>query len=83
MKSQMWRNQVNRWVAEENGQAIVEYILMLSLAISLIGALGFAFQKIIAYLWQVYTREVTALCPNCPPPEEVKNKLFSGACKTQ
>lgn len=51
----------------DRGQALVEYLLMILLALSVVGILGFSFRKSIRRLWIFYIREVSAPCPGCAP----------------
>jgi hypothetical protein len=53
---------------KEQGQAVVEYILMLVLAVSIVTILAYGFRKSIMSLWVTLSREVAAACPrDCPP----------------
>ena len=60
---------------DESGQGLIEYILMLAVAISIFGALANGFKRIILSTWQKMACEVAAPCPGCAPPEGVDNKL--------
>lgn len=56
-------------------------MLMLLLALGIITTISVLFRRSVQFLWQAMSCEVTAACPACPPPDEVRNKLFPGACK--
>jgi len=59
----------------ESGQGILEYILMLAVAVSVFGVLANGFKNIVLGTWQKMACEVAAPCPGCRPPESVDNKL--------
>ena len=68
----------------KSGQAVIEYMLMILIALSIAGALGFGFRKLFFKIWLPMACEVTAPCPHCAAPSELKavaNKISSGACK--
>jgi Flp pilus assembly pilin Flp len=51
----------------EEGQALVEYLLMIVIAISLMGGIAAGLRKGVIGVWGFYTRSVTAACPSgCP-----------------
>ncbi len=51
---------------EQEGQALLEYMLMLSLAVGAVSAMTVGFRKIILRLWGSMTQDITAACPGCP-----------------
>jgi hypothetical protein len=53
---------------DQEGQAIIEYVLMLSLAITFIGLLATGFKQPLQSLWHLFAQEITAPCPACPSP---------------
>ncbi len=64
---------MRKLLSDENGQAVVEYILMVSLAVMAIGIIGVGFRKIVMSLWQSFFKDVAAACPSgntqgCPSP---------------
>lgn len=71
---------MRRFLSDEDGQAIVEYLLMLMVAISIVAILASGVRRIVLGLWQVMACEISAACPHCPPPEEVVGKIASN-CK--
>jgi Flp pilus assembly pilin Flp len=52
--------------ANESGQVIVEYILMLFTALVIIGILANGFRTALRGIWDSVNCEVTAACPACP-----------------
>ena len=68
-------------LSSKKGQAIIEYIVMLSVAISVVLIINAGFRKIRNYLWHDITCQVTAACPGCPAQQNVKKALDTGACK--
>ena len=66
------------------GQAVVEYMAMILVALAIAGALGFGFRSLFLKVWMVMACEITAPCPGCAAPPELKaiaNKISKGACK--
>jgi len=51
---------------DDEGQAVVEYVLMIVLALGVVGIVGVGFRRIAATLWETFTRDITAACPGCP-----------------
>jgi len=52
---------------EKEGQALVEYILMLVMGISLVIMFNNSFRTTVASIWNFYIRQISAACPGCPP----------------
>ena len=65
----------------ESGQAIVEYIVVISIALMITGILAVGFSRIYQFLWKKMVCEVAAGCPTCPAPQEVKDMKFPGNCR--
>ena len=57
---------------DERGQAVVEYVLGVALALSIVVVMGTTFRKSLFRLWGTITAEVTAACPKCPADPKVK-----------
>lgn len=57
---------------EEEGQAVVEYILMVSATIVAVGALSFGFRKTLFKIWGLFAQDITAACPGCPPDPAIR-----------
>jgi hypothetical protein len=53
---------------KEKGQALVEFLLMLVLAMTVVAILSTGFRRSLFRIWEVITREVGAPCPDCAPP---------------
>lgn len=65
------------------GQTILEYILLLAVATSVVLLINQGFRNIRNGLWMRIVCEVSAACPGCPPPPDIKsrgNALAPGAC---
>jgi hypothetical protein len=56
----------------ESGQAVLEYVLMLSMAVGVVILIGVGFRKSIFKVWQGFTRDIAAACPGCPPNDQAK-----------
>lgn len=50
----------------EDGQAIVEYVLTISVALFMVAVLSRGFRTSVFNLWQMITKDVSAPCPHCP-----------------
>jgi Flp pilus assembly pilin Flp len=55
----------NQFHPGRSGQAMVEYLLMLVVAISLVAVMASSFRKTLTNLWGYYIRQVSAACPGC------------------
>lgn len=68
----------------ESGQAIVEYLLMVMVALSVAATLAFGFRKAFFRMWMQMACEITAPCPHCQAPPEIRgsaNKVAPGTCR--
>jgi hypothetical protein len=50
----------------QTGQALVEYILMLSFAITLVILIQTGLRRSTFGLWKSFTCDIAAACPKCP-----------------
>lgn len=51
-----------------SGQAMVEYLVMLTVAVTLVASVGSSFRNALFGIWGFYTRSISAACPTgCPP----------------
>ena len=57
---------------DEEGQAVVEYILMILMAVSVVTIIGVGFRKTLFKLWTLFAQEISAGCPGCPPDPRVR-----------
>lgn len=69
-------------MSDEDGQAIIEYLLMLMVSVSVVAGLATALRKIVLFLWQGMTCDIAAACPGCPVEPEIHNRL-APACRGQ
>ncbi|MCC7441377.1 MAG: hypothetical protein IT285_07080 [Bdellovibrionales bacterium] len=69
---------MNAFLKDEGGQAIVEYVVMLGVTVTIVGTLAQGLRAIILVLWQTMTCDISAACPTCPPAEEIRNKIANG-----
>jgi len=56
----------------EAGQALIEYVLLIAITISLVTIMATGLRRTVFSLWGFYTKAIAAPCPGCPPPSEVK-----------
>jgi len=61
-----------RKTLDQRGQTIVEFILVLVIAISVVAILGKGLRSTLYGIWTFYSREISAACPGCPPDEKVR-----------
>ncbi|MEK6706873.1 MAG: hypothetical protein AABZ06_13905 [Bdellovibrionota bacterium] len=57
---------MKKFFSNDDGQAVVEYILTILLVIAVFTTLHLGFKKWLFSAWVPITREVTAACPGCP-----------------
>ena len=62
----------NSFLRKNQGQAVVEYILMMAVVVALIGLLSNGFKNGLVLLWERMAKDISAPCPKCPPPPEVR-----------
>jgi Flp pilus assembly pilin Flp len=57
----------NGCMKSREGQAMVEYMIMLVFVLSVMGTFNGTLKAAILGIWGFYTREIAAGCPGCPP----------------
>ncbi|MBL7714902.1 MAG: hypothetical protein JNL01_05500 [Bdellovibrionales bacterium] len=57
----------------EEGQALVEFMLTLMLAMLIVAGIGTLFRKSLFKFWTSISKEVSGACPDCTPAPEIKN----------
>ncbi|HAR41331.1 MAG TPA: hypothetical protein DCS07_01660 [Bdellovibrionales bacterium] len=57
---------LRRLSREQNGQAVVEYVLMISFALMVVTALGIGFRKILFRVWEDITQKTVGGSPLQP-----------------
>jgi Flp pilus assembly pilin Flp len=63
---------LRRLLRDQGGQATLEYVLGLAMAISVVSVIGIGFRRSILALWEMISREVTAACPGCPADPTIR-----------
>lgn len=66
-----------------SGQSVIEFILMVVVALTVLGVISGAFFKMRSRIYFKIVCEVSAACPGCPAPEEVRgiaNRASPGSC---
>jgi hypothetical protein len=48
-----------------SGQAVVEYVLMVTVAVSLVSVIGIGFRQNVVKIWIYYIGQISAACPGC------------------
>lgn len=72
-------------VQNHSGQAVVEYILMITVALFIVGLIGSTFVRVRNYLWMQMACEISSACPHCPPDSDLQglaNRLAPGSCRS-
>lgn len=57
---------------DELGQALIEYVLLIAVTISLVTLMATGLRRSVFKLWSFYTKAIAAPCPGCPPPSEIR-----------
>jgi len=57
---------MGRLAKDEEGQAFVEYMLMILVALGIVTAIAQGFRGSIMKFWRQMAKEVSAACPTCP-----------------
>jgi Flp pilus assembly pilin Flp len=57
---------------ENQGQAVVEYVLMLFLVVAAVAIIGTGFRKSLYGLWEGLSGEIAAGCPGCPKDNSIR-----------
>lgn len=56
----------------DSGQAIIEYILTLSIAMAVIVILSAGIRRPMSRVWSTLAREIAAACPTCPKEARIR-----------
>jgi hypothetical protein len=55
------------------GQAVLEYVLMLLMAIGVVTSISLGFKKSLFKIWEIFAQEISAACPrDCAPDSRIK-----------
>ncbi len=66
----------------ESGQAILEYILLLAIIISISGIMISSVRGMRDRMWKQTLCQVSSICAGCQPPESIQRALpEAGNCK--
>ena len=60
-----FRSTLQRFLADESGQAIIEFMLLLLVLVGIVGSLKMALKKVTAKLWSLFAKRIAAPCPAC------------------
>lgn len=68
--------------SSQNGQAILEFILAMLIAVSIVSAFTMGMRRTVGRFWKQLTCEVVAGCPKCQAPEELSRstRIASQPC---
>ena len=65
-------NSFRAFLRDEEGQAVVEYVLMLITAISVVALMGAGLRRSLFTVWEFFAKQISAACPGCPPDPSVR-----------
>jgi hypothetical protein len=55
-----------------SGQAVIEFVIMLSMSVSVVAATAIIFRQTIMAMWVSLAKDISAACPGCPPDTSVR-----------
>ena len=70
-----WAISPSKVGSKTRGQAIVEYILMLGVSLTVTIIISNSFNRLRKSFLRQIVREVTAPCPDCEPPGKVQSQI--------
>lgn len=59
-------------LSNRRGQAILEYVLMMLIVVALVAILSKGLKSSLLIIWEFMAQRISAACPGCPPPPNVK-----------
>jgi Flp pilus assembly pilin Flp len=59
-------------IRNQQGQAVLEYMLMLSVALAVVTTLSIGFKQSLFTIWGIFSKEISAPCPSCVPDPKVQ-----------
>jgi|GEM_PF-695941 len=62
----------SRHAGNRSGQAILEYVLMLLIAVAGVAILSRGLKSSLLSIWGYMAQQISAPCPGCKAPENVK-----------
>jgi Flp pilus assembly pilin Flp len=63
---------VARRIQSQAGQAVIEYVLILAIVMSVMVVLNRGLQTSIRTIWVTLAKEIAAPCPKCEPPRQMR-----------
>jgi Flp pilus assembly pilin Flp len=59
-------------IRNQQGQAVLEYMLMLSVALAVVTTISIGFKKSLFTIWGIFSKEISAPCPGCAADPKVQ-----------
>ena len=59
-----------RFIQEESGQAVLEFILLLLAVVAITGSLKMMLKQMTAKMWSFMAKKIAAPCPSCDAGSE-------------
>lgn len=78
---ELMRRSLTTLTHDQDGQAITEFIVMMAAAVGIALILGGGLQKGAGSVWKSVFCEVSAPCPTCNPPDQVRRASIGGKCR--
>ena len=60
----------HRFFCQEDGQAIVEYILLLAMAVAVVVSIKVSLKKVTGRLWSLMAKKIAAPCAECAAEDD-------------
>ncbi|OFZ20202.1 MAG: hypothetical protein A2X94_09890 [Bdellovibrionales bacterium GWB1_55_8] len=58
---------MSQLLRDENGQAVLEYLLMVAVAVTATGIMAMGFRRLLLSIWGEFTQKIVGASPNGPP----------------
>jgi Flp pilus assembly pilin Flp len=65
---------MRHFLNDENGQAVVEYVLMLAVVVSVVSIMASSFRRILFQFWTQMSKEISAGCPKCIADPSIRSR---------
>ncbi len=57
---------------DESGQAIVEYVIILAMVVSVVTMMSSQLRRALFTFWETMAKEISAACPDCPKDPTIR-----------
>ncbi|MBC7693440.1 MAG: hypothetical protein H7222_16870 [Methylotenera sp.] len=63
---------MKHFLHDESGQAVVEYVLILAVVVSIVSIMASSFRKVLFKFWALLSKDITAGCPGCAADPNIR-----------